>query len=182
MLITGTIDPPSEDSSTTRDNITVDWESRIVDCPSSITDVIAFHNTLRALEASPEGMIYPPIIKYQEGDLGGGAKFPIVTFINSYQLRFPNPGNYAIRGGNVNANVVPVAGVFVERFSSAAYAITSVGSTGGSTGVTFTPQDVANSVWSHPAVGTLVSNIVNSVWAHAFVNKLLTVAKFLGLK
>lgn len=141
--------------------ITVDWVNLIVDSTSSITDVIAFHNTLRQLEASTTGVVYPSIIKYQEGDLGGGAKFPIVTFINGYQLRFPNSGNYSISGGNVNANIVPTPGVFIERLSSAAYAVTSVG--GG--GVGFTPADVANSVWSH-----------------SFVSKVLTVAKFLGLK
>jgi hypothetical protein len=144
--------------------ITVDWNNRIVDSTSSITDVIDFHNTLRQLEASATGVIYPPIIKYQEGDLGGGAKFPIVSFVNSYRLRFPSAGNYSISGGNVNAQIVPVAGVFVDRLSSAAYAVTSVGGGEGG-GITFTPEDVAN-----------------SVWGHSFVSKLLTVAKYIGLK
>lgn len=173
----------TENTLTTQDNINVDWDSRIVDCPASINDVIAFHNTLRALEASPDGIVYPPIIKYQEGDLGNGAKFPIVNFINSYRLRFPNPGSYTIKGGNVNATIIPVAGVFVDRFSSAAYAVTSVGSTGsGSGGVSFTPQDVANSVWSSTYLPTFITNVANAVWTHVFVNKILTVAKFLGLK
>ena len=44
-------------------------------------------------------------------------------------LKFPNAGNYAI-SGNLNATIVPVAGVYVERKTSAAYITTAVGGSG----------------------------------------------------
>lgn len=113
---------------------TVDWINRIVDSSTSIADVVAAHTELRLLEASGLGMLYPAIITYKEVDLGGGAKFPAIAFINGYQLRFPVAGSYVIKGGNLSATIVPVAGVFVERQTSAAYAVTSVGG-GGSGGI-----------------------------------------------
>lgn len=112
--------------------LTVDWLNRIVDSSTSINDIVAVKAELRELEDSEAGMIYPPIISYKELDLGGGSKFPSIDFINGYKLRFSTPGNYFIKGGNLNATIVPVAGVFVERVTSASYAVTSVGGGGAS--------------------------------------------------
>lgn len=138
---------------------TVDWTNKIVDSSSSITDVTAAHLELRALESSALGVLYPPICTYKELSLGGGAKFPGMDFINGYRLRFPVPGNYEISGGNLGALIIPTAGVFVERVTSASYSVTSIGAGGA------TPSQIAEAVWS--------SN---------FAAKLLTVIKFLGLK
>jgi hypothetical protein len=63
-------------------------------------------------------------------DLGGGAYFHAVDAINGYQLKFPNPGNYEIEG-NINMPIVAVAGVYVERKTSAAFATVAGGSSGG---------------------------------------------------
>ena len=46
-----------------------------------------------------------------------------------YSLKFPNAGNYVIKG-NLNGTIVPVAGVYVERQTSLAYATTAVGGSG----------------------------------------------------
>jgi hypothetical protein len=108
-------------------SFSVDWENRIVDSTSSITDIPAAREQLRALEDSVVGILYPPIIAYKQVALGGGALFPAIAFINGYKLRFPAPGNYEIRGGNLLAEVVPVEGVFVDRTQSAAYAVTAEG-------------------------------------------------------
>lgn len=122
--------------------LTVDWQNKIVDSSGSISDVIAIRAELRALEDSEVGRIYPPIITYKELDLGGGATFPSIDFINGYKLRFPVPGNYFIKGGNFNATIMPVAGVFIERSTSAAYSVTSVGGGGAS------PEQIAAAVRS----------------------------------
>ena len=52
-----------------------------------------------------------------------------LDFINGWQLRFPAPGNYVVQG-NLNATILPVVGVFVERKVAAAYATTAVGGNG----------------------------------------------------
>ncbi len=144
---------------------TVDWANKIVDSSSSITDLLAARNELRILEASTTGILYPSIFTYKELPIGGGALLPGITFINGYVLRFPTAGSYEVSGGNWVSTILMGAGVAVERRSAAAYAVTAVGSGGGGSGTAPTSQDNANAVWSHP-----------------FASKLLTVAKYLGLK
>jgi hypothetical protein len=143
--------------------LTPDWDNRIIDSSSSITDLVTFHQDLRALEASTTGMLFPPIHTFRALDVGGGGYFYSVDFINGWKLRFPVAGNYTITG-NINAEVVGVAGVFVFQTKSLAFATTSAAGSGGGTGSAPSADDVANAVWSHP-----------------FASTLLTVKKFLGL-
>lgn len=138
---------------------TVDWVNKIVDSSASITDVTAAHLELRALESSALGVLYPPICTYKELSLGGGAKFPGMDFINGYRLRFPTPGSYEISGGNLGALIIPTAGVFVERVTSASYSVTSIG-----------------------AGGATPTQIADAVWANSLAKKVLTVVKFLAFK
>lgn len=105
---------------------TVDWVNKIVDSSTSIADIVAARGELRALESSLAGMLRPAILTYKEIDLGGSARFSAVDFVNGYRLRFPAAGNYIITG-NLNATILPVAGVYVERRTSAAFATTSGG-------------------------------------------------------
>lgn len=121
--------------------LTPDFANRIIHTDASITDVVAFHVALRDIESSDEGMLYPAIHTYKVVPLGGGAVFPAVGFINNWKLQFPS-GNYEIRGGNVDVEVVPTAGAFVKQTLSAAYAVTAIGSGGA------TPSDIADAVWS----------------------------------
>lgn len=109
--------------------ISVDWVNKIVESTASITDLPAFKDTIRDLEDDAVGVLYQPIISYKKVNLGGGAFFHAVDFINGYQLKFPNPGNYSIIG-NLGAVIVPVAGVYVERQSAAAFATTASGGSG----------------------------------------------------
>lgn len=111
--------------------ITVDWPNKLVLSTASITDIVAYHDALRALEESDVGMLYPPIISYKVLNLGGGAFFYGLDHINGYQLKFPNAGNYTVLG-NIGTPIVPVAGVFVDRTKAAAFA--TVAGSGGSTG------------------------------------------------
>lgn len=113
--------------------ITVDWANKLVLSTASITDIVAFKDTLRELEDDDVGMLYDPIVAYKRVDLGGGAYFHDLPFINGYQLKFPNPGNYIVIG-NIGATIVPVAGVYVDRTKAAAFA--TVAGSGGSTGPT----------------------------------------------
>lgn len=119
--------------------LTIDWDNLIVHSDASITDVVAFHFALRDREDDVDGILYPVIHTYKQIDLGGGAFFPAVKFINGWTLQFP-AGNYEVRGGNVDATINPVAGCYVKQTQSAAYAVTSIGAGGA------TPQDVADAV------------------------------------
>lgn len=121
--------------------LTFNWASLVVESSASITDLPAFHLLLREAEDDAIGMVYPVIHKWKALDLGG-AFFYQADFINGWQLKFPTPGNYSI-AGNLNAVIVPVAGVYVERKTSAAYVTTAVGGSGP------TAADIAAAVWAH---------------------------------
>ena len=122
--------------------ISIDWSNKLILASASITDLIAFKDAVRDLEDSEVGMLYPPAITFKALSLGGGAYQYGVDCINGYQLKFPDPGNYTVIG-NINAYIVPVAGVFVDRTKSAAFA-TVAGSGGGS-------SLTAAEVWAHPS-------------------------------
>jgi len=117
--------------------LTPDFENRIIQSDASITDMVAFHQQLRDIEASDAGLMYPIVHTYKELPLGG-AIFPAVAFVNDWTLQFP-AGNWTVKGGNLTATINPVAGCYVDRTQSAAYAVSS--SLGGSTGPT--AEDIA---------------------------------------
>ena len=108
--------------------ITVNWSTKVIDSTASITDLPAFHAELRDLEDDPTGVVHPVTHSWKALDLGG-AFFYGMDLINGYQLRFPNAGSYTIVG-NLGGTIVPVAGVYVERKTSAAFATTAVGGSG----------------------------------------------------
>ena len=109
--------------------ISVDHANKWVLSTASITDAVACHLTLRDLEDDPEGMIHPVIHQWRALDLGGGAFFYQLDLLNGYQWKFPNPGNYTMKG-NIKGAIIPVSGVYVERETSAAYVTTSLGGSG----------------------------------------------------
>lgn len=117
--------------------LTPDYDNRVIHSDASITDMVAFHQQLRDIEASDTGLLYPITHTYKELPLGG-AIFPAVAFINGWTLQFP-AGNYTVKGGNLTATINPVAGCYVDRTQAAAYAVSS--SLGGSTGPT--AEDIA---------------------------------------
>lgn len=109
--------------------ITVNWSTKVIDSSASIADLPTFHAALRDLEDDATGAIYPVTHTWKALDLGSGAFFYALELINGYTLRFPTPGNYTITG-NLGGTIVPVAGVYVERKTSAAFATTAVGGSG----------------------------------------------------
>ena len=132
--------------------ITVDWANKLVLSNASITDIVAFKDTIRDLEDDDIGMLYDPIITYKRLDLGGGAYFHGVDFVNGDQLTVPNTGNYTVIG-NIGATIVPVAGVFVDRTKSAAFATTSSGGSGPSA------ADIAAAILAAALITPIHSNV-----------------------
>ena len=108
--------------------LTFDAATLTIESTASITDLPAFHAALRDWEDSDVAAIYPVTHTWKALDLGG-AFFYQADLINGWKLKFPTPGNYTI-SGNLNATITPVAGVYVERKTSAAFATTAVGGSG----------------------------------------------------
>ena len=109
--------------------ISVNTANRVIESTASITDLPAFHAALRDWEDSPDGAIHPVTHTWKAMDQGEGAFLYQADLINGWVLKFPTPGNYVITG-NLNGNIIPVAGVYVERTRATAYTTTSVGGSG----------------------------------------------------
>lgn len=109
--------------------LTFNPATKVIDSSESILDLPAFHAALRDWEDGEVGAIHPVTHAWKALALGGGAFMYGLDFINGWQLRFPAPGNYVVQG-NLNATILPVVGVFVERKTAAAYATTAVGGSG----------------------------------------------------
>ena len=109
--------------------ITIDPQNFTINSDASILDLPALHQELRDWEDSEQGAIHPVTHSWKALDQGGGGYFYQADLLSPWVLKFPNAGNYTI-SGNLNATVVPVAGVYVERKTSAAYITTAVGGSG----------------------------------------------------
>lgn len=110
-------------------SLTFNTATYTIESTASITDLPAFHAELRDWEDSEQGAIHPVTHTWKALDLGGGGYFYQADLLSPWVLKFPNAGNYTI-SGNLNATIVPVAGVYVERKTSAAYITTAVGGSG----------------------------------------------------
>lgn len=109
---------------------------------ASITDLPAFHASLRDWEDSESAAVYPVTHTWKVLDLGGGAFMYQADLVNGWKLTFPNPGNYQVVG-NLKGTIIPQAGVYVERTTSLAFVTTAVGASGP------TAADVATAVWGY---------------------------------
>lgn len=109
--------------------LTFNTATYIIESTASITDLPAFHAALRDWEDSEQGAIHPVTHRWKALDLGSGGFFYQADLLSPWVLKFPNAGNYTI-SGNLNATITPVAGVYVERKTSAAYVTTAVGGSG----------------------------------------------------
>lgn len=109
--------------------LTFNTATYTIESTASITDLPAFHAALRDWEDSEQGAIHPVTHSWKALDLGSGGFFYQADLLSPWVLKFPNAGNYTI-SGNLNATITPVAGVYVERKTSAAYITTSVGGSG----------------------------------------------------
>ena len=129
-----------------------------IESTASITDLPAFHAALRDWEDSEQGAIHPVTHSWKALDLGGGGFFYQADLLSPWVLKFPNAGNYTING-NLNATIVPVTGVYVERKTSSAYATTAVGGSGPSA------ADIAAAVLAMAQITPIHSDVrkVNSI-------------------
>lgn len=122
--------------------LTIDWPNKVIESSSSITDLPAWHAEMRDAEDSAIGMLYPVTHSWKALDLGGGAFFYQADLINGWRLKFPAAGSYTVNG-NLKGDIIAVAGVYVERTTSAAFVTTAVGGSGP------TAAEIAAAVWAH---------------------------------
>ena len=133
-------------------SLTFNTATYTIESTASITDLPAFHAALRDWEDSEQGAIHPVTHTWKALDLGGGGFFYQADLLSPWVLKFPNAGNYTING-NLNATIVPVAGVYVERKTSAAYITTAVGGSGPSA------ADIAAAVLAMAQITPIYSDV-----------------------
>ena len=154
--------------------ITIDPQNFTINSDASILDLPALHQELRDWEDSEQGAIHPVTHSWKALDLGGGGYFYQADLVSPWVLKFPNAGNYTV-SGNLNATIVPVAGVYVERKTSAAYITTAVGGSGPSA------SDIAAALLAALNATTIPVNVVKTN-GQALLSKLLTLRDFIGFK
>ena len=146
--------------------ISIDWENKVVESTTSITDLPAFKDIIRGLEDDSEGMLYAPVIIYKKVTVGSGA-LHAVDFINGYRLKFIGAGPFTIVG-NLNATII-ATGVQIEREKSLSFV--TVASDGGATS-TFDETSLHNGLDSYAnkdawkATNIVVEIDAATVWTH----------------
>lgn len=168
--------------------ITVDWATKVITIPQADLTFISgtlyeldtdtFRLALKALEDDEDGIPFLDTHRHNTAVTVAGTTFArIVEIINGYSVEFEN-GAYSVRLVGSNNNIFDVEnGILVQNTvqviaQNAAGLITY--NTGGGVG---TPAEVADAVWDAVTSG---HNDTGSFGA--LMQKLLTVAKFLGLK
>jgi hypothetical protein len=153
---------------------TFDFDTSKIDVDSGFVDIdcITLYEACKLAQASIEGITYERIASGSGlVSLGIGVEVGLtIEFLGSWQLRFPS-GNYVARvaGGNLVGGpsgdpIAYTAGVQTLLIQSAASTVVTTGGGG-----------------SNPWSATLSANNVPNTFGW-YVQKLLTVAKFLGLK
>jgi len=104
--------------------ITIDWVNRIITVPKVDMvqiqappnevrqfDLQAFRDSLKAIEATPTGMLNPLIHSYNLSITVGGATLaPVLNIINGFTITFEN-GQYRVNAVGANSNLGSVANV-----------------------------------------------------------------------
>lgn len=108
--------------------LTFDAANLVIESAASILDLPVFHAECRDWEDSSEGSIHPVTHKWKALDQDGAYLYQ-ADLTNGWRLKFPNAGNYTITG-NLKGDIVPVAGVYVERTRATAYITTAQGGSG----------------------------------------------------
>lgn len=157
--------------------ISVNWATKVITIPQAdltpvapglySLDVNSFRLALKDVEDGEEGVVFPDTNRHNTVvSLSGVSYARTFEIINGYTVTFQDTGTpYTVICGGANHNIADVKNVNnVSLIVSNSAGLIQV-ATGGGGGTAPTAGEVAN-----------------AVWAHSFTNRLLTVAKFLGLK
>lgn len=181
--------------------ISVNWPTGVITVPKADMtlvssspfeirelDVNTFRLTLKDLEDDPEGQVWATTHKHNTAVAVGGVTLArVVEIINGYTVTFED-GAYAVNLVGANSNVGDVVNlntVSVRAANSAGLIQSTIWDepianhlTAGTTGKALSDAGSAGNPWSTPVTG----NTNAGTFGELVGNKLLTVAKFLGLK
>jgi hypothetical protein len=187
-------------------DVTVSWNTKIINVPKTAMTLVtpsppfdiyelaidAFRLRLKDLEDNEEGM--PFLTTHNHNTIvtvGGVTLARVVEIINGYTVTFEN-GSYAVNLVGANSNIADVTNlnlVQIRAANSAGLTELNLASsvwdelvashlTAGTTGLALSDAGSAGNPWS----STISGNTNAGTFGELVGKKLLTVAKFLGLK
>lgn len=185
--------------------ISVDWPTKVITIPKSYTTLVSsspfeirqlnintFRLDLKDLEDNEEGQPWPTTHNHNTSvEIGGVTLARVFEIINGYTVTFED-GTYAVNLVGANSNVADVtnlnsvqiraansAGLTDMNLATAVWdALIANHLTAGTTGKALSDAGSAGNPWGSPIVG----NTDAGTFGELVGKKLLTVAKFLGLK
>jgi hypothetical protein len=185
--------------------ISVNWPTKVINVPKADTtlistspyeirelDINTLRLTLKDLEDDEEGQPWPTTHNHNTSVTVGGVTLArVVEIINGYTVTFED-GSYAVNLTGANSNIGDVLNlnsVSVRAANSAGLtdlnlenvvwnALTANHSTAGTTGKALSDAGAAGNPWS----ATVSGNTDPGTFGELVGKKVLTVAKFLGLK
>lgn len=185
--------------------ISINWPTKVINVPKADMTLVqstpfeirelnlnTFRLTLKNLEDDEKGMPFLRTHNHNTAvSVGGVTLARVVEIINGYTVTFEN-GTYAVNlvgansniGDVVNLNTVSVraansAGLTEPDMAAAVWdALVANHLTAGTTGKALSDAGSAGNPWSTPVTG----NTTAGTFGELVGKKLLTIAKFLGLK
>lgn len=185
--------------------ISVTWGTKVIYVPKAdmtlvssspfeirALDITSFHFILRDLEDNAEGIPFLSTHNHNTTvEVGGVTLARVVEIINGYTVTFED-GSYAVNLVGANSNIGDVVNlntVSVRAANSAGLtdldlatvvwnALTADHTTAGTTGKALIDAGAAGNPWASPVIG----NTDSGTFGELVGKKLLTVARFLGLK
>ena len=185
--------------------ITINWATKVISVPKAVMTLVSsspfeirqlnidtFRLALKDLEDDVEGQPWPTTHNHNTAVTVGGVTLArVVEMINGYTITFED-GNYAVNLVGANSNigdVVNLNSVSVRAANSAGLtdlniqamvwnALVTDYTTAGTTGKALSDAGASGNPWGSPVAG----NTAAGTFGELVANRLLTVAKFLGLK
>jgi hypothetical protein len=165
--------------------ISVNWATKVITVPQADCtfiggtlyelDTDVFRLALKSLEDDEEGVPFLDTHRHNTEVTVAGTTFArAIEIINGYTVEFTPDAQWTVRLVGSNNNIFDVAGgILVQNQVQ----VIPTNSAGLIVGAGADPTDIADAVWDMPTV-----NHTDAGTFGAFIQRLLTVAKFLGLR
>jgi hypothetical protein len=172
--------------------VTIDWANKIINIPRSdltlITGTLYELDTnwlrlqLKNLEDDEEGQVFPDTHRHNtEVTVAGVTYSRFIEIINGYRIRFTPDEQYTVRLSGSNNNFFDVENGILMQNQVQVIATNSAGLQKVLAGSGVTSDDInaiANAVWDEPTA----DHTIAGSFGEKVGQKLLTLAKFIGLK
>jgi hypothetical protein len=173
--------------------VSVDWDTKVITVPQAdltfVTGTLYELDTnwlrlqLKDLEDDPnEGMVFLDTHRHNSTVTVAGITYArTIEIVNGYSIQFTPNSQWTVRLANSNNNFFDVEGGILVQNQVSVISTNSAGLQVVSAGSAVLPGDIADiaaAVWEEPTV----SHTTTGTFGEKVGVKLLTVAKFLGLK